>query len=197
MGLLRRSVRIKIVLLILMPVLSLAGLYEVRHRAHRRRRAAARVGPHHRGRHRRPGRLTAQIGAERQLAVVLPGVPTARNLALLRQTGNRPALRPAIAGPAITRPGAINACASLITAAAPVLNQAILQQSNVPPATQALAFVRMESRRNICCRRTRCRPAISLRGISPVRRPAAAPENKVIAELTVPAAHRRSEGPAT
>ncbi|MGO9078830.1 MAG: nitrate- and nitrite sensing domain-containing protein [Streptosporangiaceae bacterium] len=178
-----RSVRLRIFLLVLVPVISLIGLYAFAAaitagaaiNLARSRTVKADVGAP-------TGRLEAQIGAERLLAVVYLAAPTPRNMAalraqehttdlaraafaavvsasgtrssatapekqaiaaLLRQTAGLQTLRTAIATSSVTRPQAINAYSGLISAADTVLNEAILQQANVPLATQALAFVRM------------------------------------------------------
>ena len=183
MGLHRRSIRLRILLLVLIPILSLIGLYAfavsitARDAINLTRSKTVKntIGLP-------TGRLEAQVDAERLLAVVYLARPnpqsqaalTAQELAtgkarsvfaaaassaattgsaspqekqafaaLLREMAGLPALRARIAGLAISRPQAMNEYTSIIAAAGVVLNQLILQQTNVPLVTQGLALIGM------------------------------------------------------
>jgi signal transduction histidine kinase len=183
MGLHRRSIRLRILLLVLIPILSLIGLYAfavsitARDAINLTRSKTVKntIGLP-------TGRLEAQIDAERLLAVVYLASPSQQSLAalsgqelatnkarsdfaaaassaatagsaspqakqafaaLLKDMAGLPALRDQIANLAISRPQAINGYSSLIAAAGAVLNQLLLQQTNVPLVTQGLAFVSM------------------------------------------------------
>jgi signal transduction histidine kinase len=63
--------------------------------------------------------------------------------ALLSSTAGLGTLRSAISSLTISRPQALTGYSSMIAAAGVVLNQVILQQTNVPLVTQGLAFVAM------------------------------------------------------
>ncbi len=180
MGLRRRSIRLRIVLLVAIPILSLIGLYAFAAtitasdaiNLARSRTLKDTIGTP-------TGNLEAQIDTERLLAVVYLAAPLPSNLATLRAQESKteaaqkafenaaattmgsaaPAeqqavagllkavaglskLRSEIASVTISRPQAINAYSNIVSAADTVLNQAVLQESNVPLATQALALVR-------------------------------------------------------
>ena len=183
MGLHRRSIRLRILLLVLIPIVSLLGLYAfavsitARDAINLTRSKTVKntIGLP-------TGRLEAQVDAERLLAVVYLASPNPRSqaalsaqelatgkarsafaaaassaatagsaspqekqafAALLKEMAGLPALRARIAGLAISRPEAMNGYTSIIAAAGMVLNQLLLQQTNVPLVTQGLAFVGM------------------------------------------------------
>jgi signal transduction histidine kinase len=183
MGLHRRSIRLRILLLVLIPILSLIGLYAfavsitARDAINLARSKTVKntIGLP-------TGRLEAQIDAERLLAVVYLANPSQQSLAalsaqelatnkarsgfatavssaattgsaspqekqafagLLKDLAGLPALRDQIANLAISRPQAISGYSGLIAGAGEVLNQLLLQQTNVPLVTQGLAFVGM------------------------------------------------------
>jgi signal transduction histidine kinase len=180
MGLRRWSIRLRIVLLVAIPILSLIGVYAFAATSTasdainlaRSRTLKDTIGTP-------TGNLEAQIDAERLLAVVYLAAPVPSNLATLHaqeakteaaQTGfekaatatmgeassaetqaidgmrtavaRLPQLRSEIASVTISRPQAIGAYSNIIAAADTVLNQAILEENNVPLATQTLALVR-------------------------------------------------------
>ena len=183
MGLHRRSIRLRILLLVLIPILSLIGLYAfvvsitARDAINLTRSKTVKntIGLP-------TGRLEAQVDAERLLAVVYLAGPNPRSqaalsaqelatskarsafaaaassaattgsaspqekqafAALLREMAGLPALRAQVAGLAVSRPQAMNAYTGIIAASGVVLNQLILQQTNVPLVTQGLAFIGM------------------------------------------------------
>jgi len=183
MGLHRRSIRLRIFLLVLIPILSLIGLYAFAVsitasdaiNLARSKTVKNTIGLP-------TGQLEAQVDAERIIAVVYLASPNPLTLAALHaqepKTGtalsafSRAVGSPATMGSAstpekqafanllnamaglrtlhsqitslaISRPQAVNAYSRIITAADGVLNQVILQQTNVPLATQGLAFVNM------------------------------------------------------
>ena len=182
MGLRRRSIRLRIFLLVAIPILSLIGLYAFAATSiagdainlARSRTVKNTLGT--------PiGNLEAQAGTERQLAVVYLAAPAASNLAalraqehktnltrarltatarsgavqagasagekqairaLLRDTGPKlGVLRSQVARQAISRPRAISGYTGIIVAANRVLNQLVLQQTNVPLVTRGLALL--------------------------------------------------------
>jgi signal transduction histidine kinase len=182
MGLRHRSIRLRIFLLVAVPILSLIGLYvfaatitasDALNLAKSRTLKDTIGTP--------TGNLEAQIDAERLTAVVYLAAPVPSNLAalraqeakteqaqkaftdavhstattssavpaenkaiavLLKDAAGLPTLRSEIASLAISRPQAINAYAAINYAADDVLNQAILQETNVPLVTQSLTLVR-------------------------------------------------------
>jgi signal transduction histidine kinase len=182
MGLRHRSIRLRIFLLVAVPILSLIGLYvfaatltasDALNLA-RSRTLKDTIGTP-------TGNLEAQIDAERLIAVVYLAAPVPSNLAglraqeakteqaqkaftkavgsaattssaapaekqaiavLVRDTAGLAALRTGIASLAISRPRVISAYATINSAADDVLDQAILEESNVPLVTQSLALVR-------------------------------------------------------
>jgi signal transduction histidine kinase len=182
MGLRHRSIRLRIFLLVAVPILSLIGLYvfaatitasDALNLAKSRTLKDTIGTP--------TGNLEAQIDAERLTAVVYLAAPVPSNLAalraqeakteqaqkaftdavhstattssavpaenkaiavLLKDTAGLPTLRSEIASLAISRPQAIDAYATINYAADDVLNQAILQETNVPLVTQSLTLVR-------------------------------------------------------
>jgi signal transduction histidine kinase len=183
MGLHRRSIRLRIFLLVLIPILSLIGLYAFAVsitasdaiNLARSKTVKNTIGLP-------TGQLEAQVDAERIIAVVYLASPNPLTLAALHaqelKTGtalsafSRAVGSPATMGSAstqekqafatllnamaglatlhsqitslaISRPQAVNAYSRIITAADGALNQVILQQTNVPLATQGLAFVNM------------------------------------------------------
>jgi signal transduction histidine kinase len=183
MGLHRRSIRLRILLLVLIPILSLLGLYAFAVsitakdaiNLTRSKTVKNNIGLP-------TGRLEAQVDAERLLAVVYLASPNPRSQAALkaqelatsragaafaatassaatagsaspqekqafaalqREMAGLPALRARVSGLTISRPPAMNAYTSIIAAAGVVLNQLILQQTNVPLVTQGLALVGM------------------------------------------------------
>ncbi|HTS99748.1 MAG TPA: nitrate- and nitrite sensing domain-containing protein [Streptosporangiaceae bacterium] len=178
----RRSIRLRIVLLVAIPILSLIGVYafaatvtaSAAINLAKSRSLKNTIGTP-------TGNLEAQIDAERLIAVVYLAAPVPSNLAalhaqeakteqaqaafetavhstattsgavpaekqaiaaLVKQTAGLPTLRSSIASQSITRPQAITAYGNVISAADIVLNQAILQETNVPLVTQSLALVR-------------------------------------------------------
>ena len=182
MGLRRWSIRMRIFLLVAVPILSLIGLYAFAAtitasnaiNLQRSRTLKNSIGTP-------TGNLEAQVDAERLLAVVYLAIPVPQNLAALRAQEHKteqeqaafdaavrstattssavPAekqaitvmlrdlaglnpLRPAIASLSVSRPQVINEYGNITAAADVVLNQAILQETNVPLATQSLALVR-------------------------------------------------------
>ena len=183
MGLHRRSIRLRILLLVLIPILSLLGLYAFAVsitakdaiNLTRSKTVKNNIGLP-------TGRLEAQVDAERLLAVVYLASPNPRSQAALtaqelatskarsafaaaassaatagssspqekqafaalqREMAGLPALRAGVARLTISRAAAMNAYTSIIAAAGVVLNQLILQQTNVPLVTQGLALVGM------------------------------------------------------
>ena len=180
MGLRHRSIRLRIFLLVAIPILSLVGLYvfaatitasDALNLA-RSRTLKDTIGTP-------VGNLEAQIDLERMQAVVYLAAPVPSNLAalhaqeakteqsqkaftdavnsaassagpaekqaiavLVKDTAGLAALRSKIVSLAITRPEVISAYAAINFAADEVLNQTILQESNVPLVTQSLALVR-------------------------------------------------------
>ena len=180
MGLRHRSIRLRIFLLVAVPILSLVGLYvfaatitasDALNLA-RSRTLKDTIGTP-------VGNLETQIDLERMQAVVYLAAPVPSNLAalhaqeakteqsqkaftdavtsaassagpaekqatgvLLKDTAGLAALRSKIVSLAITRPEVISAYAAINFAADDVLNQTILQESNVPLVTQSLALVR-------------------------------------------------------
>ncbi len=179
----RRSIRLRIFLLVLIPILSLIGLYAFvvsitasdAVNLARSKTVKNTIGLP-------TGQLEAQIDAERLIAVVYLASPnpltlgalhaqemkTGRALSvfstavrsgatmgsasapekqafavLLKDMAGVGALRSQIASRSISRPHAINGYSTLIADAGVVLNQIILQQTNVPLATQGLALVGM------------------------------------------------------
>jgi signal transduction histidine kinase len=181
MGLRRRSIRLRIVLLVAIPVLSLIGVYAFAAtitasdaiNLARSRTLKDTIGTP-------TGNLEAQVDAERLLAVAYLAAPLPSNLTdlhaqeartavtqaafqraaaatmgdaspgeaqavdgLLRAAAGLSKLRSEVASLAISRPQAISAYGGIISAADSVLNQAILEEDNVPVATQSLALVRL------------------------------------------------------
>ena len=180
MGLRHRSIRLRIFLLVAVPILSLVGLYvfaatitasDALNLA-RSRTLKDTIGTP-------VGNLETQIDLERMQAVVYLAAPVPSNLkalhaqeakteqsqkaftdavnsaassagpaekqataVLVKDTAGLAALRSKIVSLAITRPEAISAYAAINFAADDVLNQTILQESNVPLVTQSLALVR-------------------------------------------------------
>jgi signal transduction histidine kinase len=182
MGLRHRSIRLRIFLLVAVPILSLIGLYvfaatitasDALNLA-RSRTLKDTIGTP-------TGNLEAQIDVERLTAVSYLAAPVPSNLAalraqeakteqaqkaftdavhstattssavpaekqaiavLLKDTAGLPTLRSEIASLTISRPRAISAYATINYAADDVLNQAILQETNVPLVTQSLTLVR-------------------------------------------------------
>jgi signal transduction histidine kinase len=175
------SIRLRILLLVAIPILSLIGLY-----AYAATTTASNAINLSRSRTLKDtigtptGNFEAQVDAERLLAVAYLAAPVPSNLATLRAqeaktdatenafknaaanaTGNSsaagrqaiagllkvsaglPALRSQIASVTISRPQAISAYDSVISAADSVLNQTILEENNVPLATQSLTLVRV------------------------------------------------------
>jgi signal transduction histidine kinase len=182
MGLRRWSIRMRIFLLVAIPILSLIGLYAFAAtitasdaiNLSRSRTLHDTIGTP-------TGNVEAQVDTERTLAVIYLAAPAAPNLAvlhaqeqktehaqaafnaavrstattssayppekqaitaMLRDLSSLSALRSQVAALSITRPRVISAYGAVIADADAVLNQAILQESNVPLATQALALVR-------------------------------------------------------
>ena len=181
MGLHRRSIRLRIFLLVLIPILSLTGLYAFvvsitasdAINLARSKTVKDTIGLP-------TGQVEAQIDAERLIAVVYLASPnpltlgalraqeakTGRALSvfstavrsgatmgsasapekqafavLLKDTAGLGALRSQITSRSISRPQATNRYSTLIADAGVVLNQIILQQTNVPLTTQGLALV--------------------------------------------------------
>src|SRR5215472_12139939 len=179
MGLRHRSIRLRIFLLVAVPILSLVGLYvfaaaitasDALNLA-RSRTLKDTIGTP-------TGNLEAQIDTERLIAVVYLAAPVPSNLAglraqeaktrraqkafvtavdsaattsaapaekhaiavLVKDTAGLAALRTDIASLAVSRPQAISAYATINSAADDVLNQTILQESNVPLVSQSLAL---------------------------------------------------------
>jgi signal transduction histidine kinase len=182
MDLRHRSIRLRIILLVAIPILSLVGLYAFAAtitasdalNLAKSRALKDTIGTP-------TGNLEAQIDLERMQAVVYLAAPAPSNLAalhaleakteqaqkaftdavnssatassaapaekqaiavLVKDMAGLPALRSKIASLAISRPEAISAYAAVNYAADDVLNQTILQESNVPLVTQSLALVR-------------------------------------------------------
>jgi signal transduction histidine kinase len=180
MGLRHRSIRLRIVLLVAVPILSLIGLYAFAAtitasdalNLARSRTLKDTIGTP-------VGNLETQIDLERIQAVNYLADPTPPNLAalhaqeaktersqkaftdavnstassaapaekqaiavLVKDTAGLVTVRSKIASLAITRPEAISAYSAVNFAADDVLNQTILQESNVPLVTQSLALVR-------------------------------------------------------
>src|SRR3982074_1668731 len=183
MGLRRWSIRMRIFLLVVIPVLSLIGLYAFAAtitasdavNLARSRTLKDTIGTP-------TGNLEAQVDAERLLAAVYLSAPVAPNMTVLhaqemkteqaqagfnaavrstattssavppekqaitpmiRDLASLTALRSQVASLTVTRPRAISTYGKIISDADAVLNQAILQESNVPLATQSLALVRI------------------------------------------------------
>jgi signal transduction histidine kinase len=181
MGLRSRSIRLRIVLLVAIPILSLIGVYAFAAtitasdaiNLARSRTLKDTIGTP-------TGNLEAQVDAERLLAVVYLAAPVPSNLAtlhaqeaktlltqaalrkaaaatmgdaapaemqaidgLVKAAAGLPKLRSEVASLSISRPQAIGAYSGIISAADTVLNEAILQEDNVPVATQSLALVRL------------------------------------------------------
>jgi signal transduction histidine kinase len=180
MGLRHRSIRLRIFLLVAVPILSLVGLYafaaaitasDALNLAQSRTLKDTVGTP--------VGNLEAQIDLERIQAVDYLAAPVPSSLAalhaqeastersqkaftdavnstgssagpaekqaiavLVKDTAGLATLRSRIASVAITRPEVISAYAAINFAADDVLNQTILQESNVPLVTQSLALVR-------------------------------------------------------
>jgi signal transduction histidine kinase len=183
MGLHSRSIRLRIFLLVLIPILSLIGLYAFAVSTTARdaiNLARSKTVKNTIG--LPTGQLEAQVDAERLLAMVYLASPAPGNLAalnaqelktnrarsvfsaagtssatmgsasrrekqataaLLKDLAGLGALRSQITSLTLTRPQALNAYSGIIADAGVVLNQLILQQTNVPLATQGLAFVGM------------------------------------------------------
>ncbi len=182
MGLRRWSIRLRIFLLVAVPILSLIGLYAFAAtitasnalNLQQSRTLKNSIGTP-------TGNVEAQLDSERLLAVVYLAAPAPQNLAALRaqehQTEQAQAafdaavrstattssavpaekqaiavmlkdladlntLRSAIASLGVSRPQVISQYGNITAAADVVLNQAILQETNVPLATQSLALVR-------------------------------------------------------
>src|ERR1700691_1530075 len=174
------SIRLRILLLVAIPILSLIGVYAFAATStasdainlSRSRTLQDTIGTP-------TGNLEAQIDADRLLAVVALAAPLPSNLATLHAqeakteadqvnfakaataamgdassgetqaidamrtaVAGLPQLRSEIASVTISRPQAIGAYSNIISAADTVLNQVILEENNVPLATQALALVR-------------------------------------------------------
>ncbi len=183
MGLHRRSIRLRIFLLVLIPILSLVGLYAfvvsitARDAINLARSKTVKntIGLP-------TGQLEAQIDAERLIAAVYLASPNPLTLAalhaqelktgravsgfrtavgasatmgnasapekqafaaLLTDMAGLGALHSQISSRTISRTQAANEYGKIIAAAGAVLNQLILQETNVPLATQGLAFVSM------------------------------------------------------
>jgi signal transduction histidine kinase len=181
------SIRLRILLLVAIPILSLIGVYAFAATTtasdainlSRSRTLKDTIGTP-------TGNVEAAIGVERLLAVAYLSAPIPSNLATLRaqetksvaaedafkqaaasSTGNAsagekqaiagiikvfaglPALRSQVAAVTISRPQAISAYNNVINASDAVLNQAILQENNVPLATQTLALVRLSQAGNL------------------------------------------------
>jgi hypothetical protein len=173
----------RIFLLVVIPVLSLIGLYAFAAtitasdaiNLARSRTLKDTIGTP-------TGNLEAQVDAERLLAVVYLAAPVAPNMtslraqetkteqaqagfnaavrstattssavppekqaitAMLRDLGGLPAVRSQVASVTVSRSQAISTYGKIISDADAVLNQAILQESNVSLATQSLALVRI------------------------------------------------------
>ena len=180
MGLRHRSIRLRIFLLVAVPILSLIGLYAFAATISasdalnlaKSRTLKDTIGTP-------VGNLEAQIDLERMGAVVYLAAPVPSNLAalhaqeakteqsqkaftdavnstassavpadkqaiavLLKDMAGLATVRSEIASLAVTRPEVISAYAAINFAADDVLNQTILQESNVPLVTQSLALVR-------------------------------------------------------
>jgi signal transduction histidine kinase len=181
------SIRLRILLLVAIPILSLIGVYAFAAtitasdaiNLARSRTLKDTIGEP-------TGNLESAIGLERLLAVAYLAAPIPSNLATLRaqetktqatehafsvaaasSTGNAstgekqaiaglikifgglPALRSQIAAVTISRPQAISAYDNVVNAADSVLDQAILEENNIPLATQTLALVRISQAGNI------------------------------------------------
>ncbi len=183
MGLHRRSIRLRILLLVLVPILSLIGLYAFAVsitasdaiNLARSKTVKNTIGLP-------TGQLEAQVDAERLLAVVYLASPNPLTLAalhaqeaktskavavfsaavhssptmgsasaagkqafavLLADLAHLPVLHSQITSLAISRAQAANEYGNIIADADVVLNQLILQQTNVPLVTQGLAFIGM------------------------------------------------------
>jgi signal transduction histidine kinase len=181
MGLRRRSIRLRIFLLVAIPIVSLMGLYAfaatiTASDAINLSRATTlknTIGTP-------TGNLEGAVDAERLVAVVYLAAPVPSNLAglqaqerkteqaqasfkaaaaatmnsssspqekqaiaaLLSESAGLTSLRSQIASLSISRPQAIAAYASVVAAADNVLNDTILQETNVSVVTQSLALVR-------------------------------------------------------
>jgi signal transduction histidine kinase len=175
------SIRLRILLLVAIPILSLIGVY-----AYAATTTAGNAINLSRSRTLKDtigtptGNFEAQLDAERLLAVAYLAAPVPSNLATLRaqeaktqaaedafktaaagSTGNAaasdkraiagllkaaaglPSLRSQVASVTVTRPQAIGAYDNVISAADTVLNETILQETNVGVVTQSLALVRV------------------------------------------------------
>jgi len=181
MGLRRRSIRLRIFLLVAIPIVSLMGLYAFAAtitafdaiNLARSTTLKNTIGTP-------TGNLEAAVDAERLVAVVYLAAPVPSNLAglqaqerkteqaqaafkaaaaatmngsagarekqainaLLAQSAGLTSLRSQIASGSISRPQAIAAYANVTDAADTVLNDTILQETNVTVVTQSLALVR-------------------------------------------------------
>ena len=181
MGLRRRSIRLRIFLLVAIPIVSLMGLYafaatitafDAINLARSTTLKNAIGTP--------TGNLESAVDAERLVAVVYLAAPVPSNLAglqaeerksvqaeaafkaaaeatmngsaspqekqaiaaLLTQSAGLTSLRSQIASRSISRPQAIAAYANVVAAADTVLNDTIMQETNVTVVTQSLALVR-------------------------------------------------------
>jgi signal transduction histidine kinase len=181
MGLRRRSIRLRIFLLVAIPIVSLMGLYAFAAtitafdaiNLARSTTLKNTIGTP-------TGNLEAAVDAERLVAVVYLAAPAPSNLAglkaqerkteqaqaafkaaaaatmnsspsaqekqaiaaLLAQSAGLTSLRSQIGSLSISRPQAIATYANVINAADAVLNDTILQETNVSVVTQSLALVR-------------------------------------------------------
>jgi signal transduction histidine kinase len=185
MGLRHRSIRMRIFLLVAIPILALMGLYAFA--AATTTRAALDLSRTRTVKDKTglpTGNLEAQAGTERLLAVIYLAAPVPQNLqalqhqeqktnaaselfsrsvatpatmdsaapperqaieALLKSTtpAALDSLRSQVTGLRFSRAQAMSAYGAIITEADAVLNRVILQETNVPLATQSLALVRM------------------------------------------------------
>jgi signal transduction histidine kinase len=181
MGLRRRSIRLRIVLLVAIPIVSLMGLYAFAAtitafdaiNLARSTTLKNTIGTP-------TGNLEAAVDAERLVAVVYLAAPVPSNLAglqaqerkteqaeagfkaaaaatmnsspgpqekqaiaaLLADSAGLTSLRAQISSLSISRPQAIAVYANVVNAADTVLNDTILQETNVSVVTQSLALVR-------------------------------------------------------
>jgi signal transduction histidine kinase len=181
MGLRRRSIRLRIFLLVAIPIVSLMGLYAFAAtitafdaiNLARSTTLKDTIGTP-------TGNLEAAVDAERLVAVVYLAAPVPSNLAglqaqerkteqaqagfkaaaadtmnsspspqerqaiaaLLADSASLTSVRSQIASQAISRPRVITAYANVVNAADAVLNDTILQETNVTVVTQSLALVR-------------------------------------------------------
>ena len=184
MGLRNRSIRMRVFLLILIPIIALAALYAFAARvtgsaalsmARAKTVKAVIAVP--------TANLQAQLDAERHLAMLYLASPapqlltalglqersTGRALRAFDQTamshavtrsasprelrairtlqaeaGGLGSLRASVTARAISRPAALAAYSGPVSAGYQVLDQAILQETNVPLVTQALAIIRLD-----------------------------------------------------